>query len=396
MNFYTNKTFRQLYSMNILAAVSSTIYTFIIPLVLYDLTKSALAMSTMRMMEFLPNVLLGMIVGVIVDRLNRNIMLIYGGFIRFVLSICLLLSISAEQTTVWHLYVLGFLLSTLGYTVGNASNAITPQLFEKSLMTDIQAKFSLIFTISSIVGPSIAGMLLVWFNYDAFLWLYVICMGGSWLIACRIEKTETPVHPQQQSIWADIKEGVTELVGNKQLFTPTITILISNFASSLIIGVMTFYVIDILGNTKEQLGLMYTIAAIGGIFGAKLMKPLRNRFRRGQIYCSLVLIEAIVLTVFFFAHSWWLLGILLAFRTCISVMTNIIYLAIRQETTPNHLLGRVAGTSSMLMKLVIPLGLMIGGMWAEVWPVPFIFIISALAVLMNFFLLRKAKFSEIE
>ncbi len=396
MNLYANKTFRQLYSINILAAVSSTIYTFIIPLVLYDLTKSAVAMSTMRMMEFLPNVLLGMVVGVIVDRLNRNIMLIYGGFIRFILSVGLLLSISAEQTTVWHLYVLGFLLSTIGYTIGNASNAITPQLFDKSSMTDIQAKFSIIFTISSIVGPSIAGMLLVWFDYDAFLWLYVICMGISWLIACMIEKTETPVRPQQQSVWLDMKEGVRELVGNKQLFTPTITILISNFSSSLIIGVMTFYVIDILGNTNEQLGLMYTISAIGGIFGAKLMNPLRNRFRRGQIYCSLVLIEAFILVVFFFANSWWLLGILLAFRTCISVMTNIIYLAIRQETTPNHLLGRVAGTSSMLMKLVVPLGLMVGGLWAEAWPVPYIFFLSALAVLTNFFLLRRVKFSEIK
>lgn len=396
MNLYANKTFRQLYSIKVLSAVSSTIYTFIIPLVLYDLTKSAVAMSTMRMVEFLPNVLLGMIVGVIVDRLNRNIMLIYGGLIQFVLSVCLLFSITAEQTTVWHLYVLGFLLSMIGYTIGNASNAITPQLFEKSLMTDIQAKFSLVFTISSIIGPSIAGVLLVWFDYDAFLWLYVICMGLSWLIACMIKKTDTPIHPQQQSIWADMKEGIRELAGNKQLFTPTITILISNFASSLIIGVMTFYVLDILGNTKEQLGLMYTIAAIGGIFGAKVMKPLRSRFRRGQIYCSLVLMEAVVLIVFFFAHSWWLLGILLAFRTCISVMTNIIYLAIRQETTPNHLLGRVAGTSSMLMKLVVPLGLMMGGFWAEAWPVRYIFFISALAVLLNYFLLRRAKFSEIE
>lgn len=396
MNLYANKTFRQLYSIKVLSAVSSTIYTFIIPLVLYDLTKSAVAMSMMRMVEFLPNVLLGMIVGVIVDRLNRNIMLIYGGLIQFVLSVCLLFSITAEQTAVWHLYVLGFLLSMIGYTIGNASNAITPQLFEKSLMTDIQAKFSLVFTISSIIGPSIAGMLLVWFDYDAFLWLYVICMGLSWMIACMIKKTDTPVHPQQQSIWADMKEGIRELAGNKQLFTPTITILISNFASSLIIGVMTFYVLDILGNTKEQLGLMYTIAAIGGIFGAKIMKPLRSKFRRGQIYCSLVLMEAVILIVFFFAYSWWLLGILLAFRTCISVITNIIYLAIRQETTPNHLLGRVAGTSSMLMKLVVPLGLMIGGFWAEAWPVPYIFFISALAVLLNYFLLQRAKFSEIE
>lgn len=395
MNIYANYNFRYLYLINILSAISSTIFTFIIPLVLYDITKSALAMSTMRMMEFLPNVLLGMVAGVIVDRVNRNIMITYGGFIKFMLSIFLLLSVAAEHTTLWHLYVIGFLLSTVSYTVGNASNAITPQLFDKSWMTEIQSKFSLIFTISSIVGPMIAGGLLIWLSYDQFLWVYVACMGLSWLFATRIEQTETPIRPVKQSIWLDMKEGIRELVGNRQLFTPTITILIANFATSLVIGVLTFYVLDVLGNTKEQLGMMYSIAALGGIVGAKMMAPLRKKYRRGQIYALLPLFDALVLVLFVFTKAWWVLGLLLAIRTCISVMTNIIYLAIRQESTPNHLLGRVAGTSSMLMKLALPAGLLIGGVWAEMLPIHYIFILSALAVCCNFLLLKRAKFEEI-
>lgn len=299
VNIFANRNFQYLYGITVLSAVNSAIYTFIIPLVLYDLTKSALAMSTMRLVEFLPNVLLGMIIGVIVDRVNRNVMIVYGGFIRFLLSIVLLYSLSVEETHVWVLFVIGFLLATIGYTVGNASNAIAPQLFDKSWMTEIQSKFSLVHTISSVVGPSIAGTLLIWLNYNHFLWIYVVCMGIIWLFSSRVEKTETPFRPIKQSIWADMKEGIRELIGNKNLFMPTMTVLISNFATSLIIGVLTFYVIDVLGNTKEQLGLMYSISAIGGIVGAKIMKPLQKKFRRGQIYCVLPLIDTIVLILFF-------------------------------------------------------------------------------------------------
>lgn len=396
MNLYANKNFQNLFSITVLSAISSTIFTFIIPLMLYDLTKSALAMSTMRVMEFLPNVLLGMLAGVIVDRVNRNLMLTYGGLIKFILAILLWLSITANEPALWQLYILGFLLSTVSYTVGNASNAITPQLFDKSSMTEIQSKFSLIYTLSAIVGPSLIGALLVWLSYDHFLAIYVICMGLCWGLSHRIERTATPDHPVKQSIIADMKEGVRELIGNKQVFAPTITILVTNFGTSLCIGVLAFYVLDVLGNSKEQLGFMYTISAVGGILGAKLISPLRKKFRRGQIYVAFPLIDVVVLVLFYFAHSWILLGILLAFRTCLATMSNIIFLAIRQESTPNHLLGRVAGTSSMLMKLALPVGLLIGGIWAEVLPIPWIFLLAAVAMLSNFFILKRAKFSEVE
>ncbi|HWL24689.1 MAG TPA: MFS transporter [Ureibacillus sp.] len=395
MNIFASRNFRFLYGITVLSAVNSAIYIFIIPLVLYDLTKSSIAMSTMRLMEFLPNVFLGMLVGVIVDRMNRNIMIIYGGFVRFILSLFLLYSISAEGSHVWQLYLIGFLLATVGYTVGNASNAITPQLFDKSWMTEIQSKFSLVHTISSVIGPSIAGGLLIWLSYDHFIWIYVLCMGFSWLFAYRIDKTETPKRNMQQSIWADMKEGIRELVGNKNLFMPTLAILFSNFATSLIIGVMTFYVLDVLGNTKEQLGIMYSISAIGGIVGAKVMRPLQKKFRRGQIYCILPLIDIFVLIIFFFTQTWWLLGILLGYRTCSSIMTNIIFSAVRQEQTPNHLLGRVAGTSSMLAKLVVPAGLLAGGIWAEMLPIPYIFLVASLVVFITYVLLRRSPFSEI-
>ena len=396
MNLYYNKNFRLIYLINLLATISGLIYTFIVPLILYDLTNSAFAMSTMRMMEFIPNVLLGMLAGVLVDRVNRNFLLVYGGLLKFLLSIVLLIAISTEEVVLWHLYILGFLLVTIGYTVGNASNAIIPQLFEKSQMTAIQAQFSLINTLGSIIGPALTGALLIWLSYNHFLWIYVFCMGICWLLATKIERLDIPAQRNKLSIWGDMKEGIYALVENKTLFTPTVTILISNFASSLCIGVQAFYVLDVLANTEEQLGMMYTISAIGGIFAAKTILPLRKKFRRGQIYSQLPIIDLLVFLILFTLDSWLLIGLLFAIRTYTSVVTNIIYSAIRQETTPNHLLGRVAGTSSMMMKLVVPAGLLVGGLWAEVWPIPYVFLLCAIITLVNYIVLKRAKFSEVD
>lgn len=395
MNLYSNKNFLILYSITILSTFGNTIYTFILPLIIYDISQSALAMSTIRIVDFLPNVLLGMLAGAIVDRVNRNVMIKYGGLLKMILSALLTFVIYFNAVELWHLYLLGFLISTVSYTVGNASHAIVPQLFDKALMTDIQAKFSFVNTLVSIIGPSLAGALLLIIAYDHLMFVYSISLVVIWIFSLFIDQTPTPERQKNQTILEDMKEGIHELFGNKLLLTPTISILFVNLATSLIIGVLVFYVVDILGETKEQLGLMYSIGALGGLVGARLIKPLRKRWTRGAIYIGLHAIDAFVLVLFFFATTWWQLGILLALRSCTTVITNIIYLAVRQESTPNHLLGRVAGTSSMFMKLALPIGLFIGGVWAETLQIPYIFLLSAIIVFSISLLLRKNNFQTL-
>lgn len=392
MNLFKNHTFRKIYSIHFFVNISITIFSFIVPIILYDLTKSALAMSTMRMMEFLPNIFLGMLIGVFVDRINRKYILIYGNLIRVILSIILVYLLNSTDFVLWHVYVIGFLLSSTGYMVGSALNAIMPQLFEKSLMTDIQAKFSLLSTMITIIGPGLLGMLLLWVSNEVFLWLFVSCQLCVMLISLFIETVPTPERNMNNSIVRDMKEGIDALLENRSLLLQTWTIFFSNFATSLIIGMLTFYALDQLQFSKEQLGFMFTVSAFGGIIGAKLIHPLRNRFTRGQIYTFSMLVDAIALMLLFFSHHWLLMGALLALRTSVSTMTNIVYLAIRQETTPNHLLGRVAGTTSMIMKLALPVGLFIGGIWADILPVEPIFLISALIIGLNFLILWRNKF----
>ncbi|MBD8032846.1 MULTISPECIES: MFS transporter [Solibacillus] len=393
MNLLKNPNFQKLYVISLLVNISMTTFSFILPLILYEYTKSAIAMSTMRLMDFLPNVLLGMFIGVLVDRMNRRLTMLWGNVIRTLFAFTLTVVLTTTEFSLWSVYVLGFVISSLGYMIGSATNAIMPQLFERSQMTEIQTRLSLQSTLISIIGPGLLGMLLLWSSNAVFLWLFVGCNLLIVFVTALLQKVPNPKR-SSQSLWQDLKEGYDELIRNKSLFIQTWTIFFSNFASSLIIGVLTFYALDTLQFTKEELGFMLTLSAFGGILGAKIIRPLRNKYRRGQIYTYSMAVEVLILITFMFAQTWWLLGILLALRTAISTMTNIVYLALRQETTPNHLLGRVAGTTSMIMKLALPFGLLVGGYWADHFAIPPIFLISAIIISINVFILFKTKFTK--
>ncbi len=343
------------------------------------MSQSALAMSTMRAIEFFPNIFLGMIAGVFVDRFNRKRMMQWTSFIQVIAMVLILLLLTTNHIQLWHLFLLGFILSSAGYTFGNAHHSVIPQLVTKEQLTSANAKLSFVSTLIRTVGPGIAGSLILLFSYTSTLAIYSICLLI--LFMC-MHFLQMPVESEQKqesnSIWRDMKEGIDELLDNKTLLTPTITVLFVNFASSLVIGVLIFYVADQLKATEDQIGWMFSISAIGGLLGALVISKIRKLLGRGVIFTYCLLIDVVAMAWLMMAPSWWVIGLALAVRTFSTTVSNIVYHTIRQEFTPNHLLGRVAGTSSMFMKLTLPLGLFIAGLWAEWLPIPILFGISTI------------------
>lgn len=394
---WRNKNFMLIWGGSVISSFGYQIYIIAIPLLIYDLSRSALAMSMMRAIEFFPNIFIGILAGVFVDRLNRKRMMQWTSLVQAMSMVGMIMLLYSDQLALWHLYIFGFLLSSAGYTFGNAHHAVLPQIVTKEQLTSANAKLSFVSTFIQTIGPGLAGALLVAFSYTSTLAVYMLCLCILFMCVSLFQPPETVrVEKKKNTVWQEIKDGVDELFRNKTLLTPTIIVLFINFASSLVVGVLIFYVTDQLNATAAQVGLMYTISAIGGIVGATVVSRVQKKFGRGNIYTFCLLIDVVGMGCLLFAPTWWAIGIALAIRTFSTTISNIIYFTIRQEFTPNHLLGRVAGTSSMFMKLTLPLGLFIAGLWAEWLPIRVLFAVSTLIFLVLFIRLFNHPFRKLE
>ncbi|MCG3087470.1 MFS transporter [Sporosarcina cyprini] len=393
---WKNRNFLFLWGGTTLSSFGMQMYSIAIPLLIYDLSKSALSMSMMRAIEFFPNIFLGMLAGVFVDRFNRKRMMVWTSLIQVFCMAAILVLLLAKQLEIWHLYIIGFVLSSAGYTFGNANHSVLPQLISKEQLTSANAKLSLVDTLIRMIGPGIAGMLIAAFSYESTLSIYFSCLILLFLFMQLLQVPPKDVKTNEKnSLWKDMKEGIDELFRNKTLLIPTMTVLFSNFASSLVIGVLVFFATDVLGADSKQIGFMFTISAIGGIVGASVVGKLRKRFGRGALYTYSLLFDITAMALLIFSQTWWMIGISLAIRTFSTTLSNIVYFTIRQEFTPNHLLGRVAGTSSMLMKLTLPLGLFISGLWAEWLPIRILFVISMCIFILLFLRLFNHSFRKL-
>ena len=385
---WRNKNFLLLWGGTTLSSFGMQMYTIAIPLFIYQMTQSPLAMSTMRAIEFFPNIILGILAGAIVDRYNRKKVMQLASFIQIVSMILLIVFVSTDQLQLWQLFLIGFMLSSAGYTLGNAQHSVMPQLISKEQLTSANAKMSFIQTFIQTIGPGIAGSFIVIFSFTSIFGIYFICLICLFICIQFLQlPTSTINHSPTSSIRKEIKEGIDELFHNKTLLTPTLAVIFINLASSLVVGVLVFYVVDNLNSNEKQIGWMFSISAIGGLVATLVISLLRKRLGRGNLFTYCLLIDVCSVLILVVAPTWWVVGIALAIRNFSTTISNIVYFTIRQEFTPNHLLGRVAGTSSMMMKLTLPLGLFLSGLWAEMLPISLLFILSAFLFLLLFFIL---------
>ncbi|MEB1808595.1 MAG: MFS transporter [Bacillaceae bacterium] len=379
-SIWKNKQFLLLISGTSVSNLTFSIFTMALPIMIYELTRSAFAMGTMRAIEFLPNLLLAVFIGVLVDRFNRKKVLLSSVGLQMVIILTMIALLLTSQLQLWHLYVLGFILYTSAYMFGNAYHSVLPLIVEKEQLTAANSVISFLYTFVGLIGPALAGMVLLVLNN---IYGLTITAVGLLVLLLFISLLKLPVIKKEEgqkktSMIEEMKEGWYSLIENKELWNLTIMVLLSNITSAATLSVFIFFALDVMNVIETKLGIILASTAIGGLVAATLAKKMTRWFTRGQLFIWSLAIQSFGYFLLFFSLDWYWLVAGMFCNGLSGGLMNIHYFTLRQETTPNHLLGRVAGTSSMLMKLAVPFAFFGVGALAEFIPVHFIFLGSAI------------------
>lgn len=379
-NLYKNKNFVILILTSTIKALMFSFLAFTLPILIYDMTSSVLAMSTMRAVEFIPNLILAIFIGVYVDRFKRKNMLIMATVVQIGCIIVIILLIYFNLIHLAVLYVLALLIFCTNYMKGNASHSLLPNVIKHQQLNDANAKFSFYGTLSGIIGPSLAGIIYALYGPEMNILIYLAGLFLT-LVLMLFLKVEEEVERSGKNIKGDIADGWHALTENEDLWNLTIIILLVNLGSSITGAVMLFFALDTVEITEIQLGYILTAASIGALAGAQSVKLLGRILMKGHIFILAFLISLSGYLLLWMSFHWILL---LAANFLIGmavILINVPYLSLRQSTTPNHLLGRVAGTSSMIMKLSMPFAYLITGIVGEMVNVRYMFIVTIVIIM---------------
>ncbi|RNB81400.1 MFS transporter [Brevibacillus nitrificans] len=389
-SIWRNRPFLILFLTSAFVTCGAKVYELALPLILYDMTRSPLTMTTMKSIEFLPNLLLAMFIGVWVDRFSKKRWSQWMVFGQMVLLFLLYALVESGRAEILHFYLAGFLLMALNYGYSNARVSIIKQVVPKPLLTTANARFSFLFTLIDIMGPAISGFILLL----ASLHNGLLITGTAYLVALIAvsfleREKEPPVSTAKGTFWQDFRAGWQELLSNRPLWMITILVIFLNATSGVYDAMLIFFAKDHLQLNNSQLGLVLSVAGAGGLIGSTLVARLRKRFPTGRILGTTILLLGVAYLLMALAQNVWMLCLSLFLSGMIGTIESICIWTFRQETTPTHLIGRISGITGSIFKLGMVFSIY-GSGWVTVWQGPWAaFLAAAVGNLLIFLVYRR-------
>ncbi|MBO8162694.1 MAG: MFS transporter [Brevibacillus sp.] len=371
-----------------LIGVGNKVYALALPLILYDLTQSSVVMGTMRAIEYLPNLLLALFIGVVADRVNRKHFMLSAISIQVVLLLVLYGMLKTEQVYIGMFYLIGFVLMTCNYSYENAKTTIIKHVVPTPLLTSANAKLALIATLVSVMGPAFSGFVLMLSDLQSGL---LITAGALFIGLIAMFALEGPTHtkPDKGTFWQDFKEGCRELYRNRLLWSLTLIVACTSAAEGMYSAMIVYFGKETMNLDSSTLGLVLCFSGLGGLVASLVVDTWRKRYRTGRLMGTMMLLVSLSFLLMYVADSIWLMALSLFLEGWFSTVYVICVLAHRQESTPSRLIGRVAGLTGSMYKLALPFAIYAAGYLAEWIGVAYVFLGSALLNFLLFILFTR-------
>ncbi|MED0963997.1 MFS transporter [Bacillus paramycoides] len=372
-----------------ISRIGDSLYTFAFPWIAYQLTGSAVIMSSLFAINVLPIVLFGPIVGVIVDRYDRRRLLWIADAISIILVSLVPILHSLHLLEIWHLYVITFILAVMSMLFDVTTVTVIPHIAGASL-TKANSLYQMVNQLSSLLGPMLAGLCISFIGGFQVLWINVLSFIAT-LVAVMLLPSIITLNSKKndkntlQNVLADLLDGFKWLKNDRLNIALSFQAMVGNFGASAVLGVLMYYLLSTLHLTPEQSGFNYTLIGIGGLLGSLIAVPLEKRLRRGVLIPLLLFLGALGLTIALWSTYWIAPGIAFGIAMTCNIAWNTIIASVRQETVPSNMQGRVLGFSRVLTRLAMPLGALVGGIISAYNPV-FVFALAAFTKLLEVFI----------
>ena len=330
------------------------------PLLVLALTGSGVAMGVVGVLNTIPDLVFGLLAGVIADRSDRRLMILGADFGRAILTALIPLTIYLHGPTIAVILLIAAPMSMLRALFLAAYTAAMPSLVGRPLLGRATSTLETVYSLSFVIGPSIAGLLAAVVGFGPTIAVDALSFLVSSAAMALIRR---PLQERQDrpplDLRAEIREGIAYIAGH-----PTLRLAVSYWGlisviTAGLIPVLTYFVTKQLGLGTATFGLLLSANGIGYLIGAIAMNRVRLR-SAGKLMLVGTGIEAIAMIVAVNGQPVVLFPA--AFVVGLSSAAVVItYVTLRSAAAPDELLGRVGSTARTLSIGLQPIGMISAG-----------------------------------
>jgi len=337
--------------------------------------------------ETVPILLFGLATGVWVDRRPKRPVMIAADIGRAVLLLLVPVAAWLGVLRIELLLVIAFLVGTLSVFFEIASQSYLPVILSTEDLTEGNARLHTGWGIAEIGGLGLAGWLTQLFSAPIAILVDGISYIASAALLVGIRVSEpSPTGLRQgheRNFRRELEEGLRVVVGNPILRATAAATGLWNLFDGARTAVLILFLTRIAGLQAGPVGVMFTLGAVGYLIGSLLPERMARRLGLGRaILLGIVLAVPSQLLTAFASGPPRVTAVIAGtgfFLTGLTIPTyDINQFSLRQAVTPLRLQGRVNATMRTLIRGLVPLGALLGGLLAERIGLREVMIVSAL------------------
>ena len=270
MSPLADRTYRRLFTAQVIALAGTGLSTIALALLAYDLAgrNAGAVLGTALALKMVAYVGIAPIVGGFAHRLPRRRLLIALDVARAGFVICL-----PFVTEIWQIYILIFLLNACSAGFTPTFQATIPDILpDEAQYTRALSLSRLAYDLENLLSPMLAAAALVLISYDALF----AANGAAFLVSALLVFSVSLPSPKQQErvagVWHNMTFGVRAYLKTPRLRGLLALSFAVAAAGAMVIVNTVVFVHDRLGGSESEVALVFA-AAGGGSMAAALLLP---------------------------------------------------------------------------------------------------------------------------
>ncbi|MCC0094838.1 MFS transporter [Streptomyces flavotricini] len=344
-----NRDFNVFWLGQALSVLGGSISLLALPLLVFEATGSVVQMGLITVISGVGTIVTGLFAGYVVDRTDRRRLMIACDLVRALL-LGAVPFVWLAGPRIWVLYVLTALVTTLKTLFDVAYVTAVPNLVRAEHLITANGRLTATFAFGTLCGPAAAGFIAAGVGPDWALGVdgatfLVSAVSLRWVAFGR-EGTAGPVTAetgvsQAGKLREMFLEGFRFLWAHPVLRALTVLLTLLTFVTMGATDLLVFRIRHDLGLGAATVGYVIAVSGLGVVGAAFAAAPLRRTFGFGSCWLGSVALIGVAMAVTGVSGSLPVIAAAAAVFMFGLTLGAVCSLTLRQEVTPDPLLGRV-------------------------------------------------------
>ena len=330
-------------------------------IVVFNLTDSAFALSIMVVVAIVVLPITAPLGGVVADRVNKKTLLVICEALSTLLFGVITFLILIDKIEFWHLLVTSPIFAAIFSFIMPTRQAIVPALVPAHKLTNAISLNAGGNTITQIIGPAIAGILVGFADIGIAFLVATILFGIATLSDLRLPKYGMVGNKKPKSFVDDLKGGAKYILGNRLVFL----LLFANFLMPLFTfplqQMMVIFVREVHGLSDAWLGYFLMILGIGSLIGILVMTSADRIKNKGYLLMFGGFVTGVAMLAFALTSNVIFALTMLGIIGLGEIIFGITNQAEIQRSITNEMRGRVMSVTMLSISVwpiaILPVGI---------------------------------------